>query len=218
MKQYVGEKSVAWFKLAECIGRGEKERALSLYRLLTYSFQDQAFIKKLEADIIATFDKELAAKEFMHAAHLYHTRGDSKEAMFIYELLSDFFPEKTEYIECLIDLAKNNNYKDGLIEYERRACELFLQEGKCAKASELLHGLKGQLDGKQYAYLTQLFVCKALEYTWTHHQLITHYLHETLATYVRFSLDRELQQFMASLQVINQVWYQDAMSYLAVGL
>ncbi len=91
MKQCVGEKSVAWFRLAECINRGEKERALNLYRLLTHSFHDPAFIKKLEADIIATFDKELAVKEYMHAAHVYCKRGDAKEAVLIYQLLVDLF-------------------------------------------------------------------------------------------------------------------------------
>lgn len=216
MKQYVGEKSVAWFKLAECIGRGEKERALGLYRLLTYSFEDPAFVKKLEAEIIATFDKELAAKEFLHAAHLYFNRGDTKEALFIYELLHDLFPEKTEYVERLIDLTQAQSYQDRLLTYQRRACHLFLQEGKCAKAASLLTVLKEHLDGKEYAQLTQLFVCKALEFKVSHQQLVTQYLQETLTTYIRFDLDRELQQFMASLQVINQVWYQDALNYLSV--
>lgn len=215
MKQYVGEKSVAWFKLAECIGRGEKERALGLYRLLTYSFDDQAFVKKLEAEIIATFDKELAAKEFLHAAHLYFTRGDIKETIFIYELLHDLFPEKTEYLERLIDLTQAQSQHDRVLMYQKKICTLLLQEGKCQQAAALLPTLKEQLDGAAYAQLTHLFVCKALEFKVMHQQIMTHYLHETLATYVRFDLDRELQQFMASLQLLNRVWHQDAVAYLS---
>ena len=215
MKQYVGEKSVAWFKLAECIGRGEKERALGLYRLLTYSFEDQAFVKKLEAEIIATFDKELAAKEFVHAAHLYFSRGDVKETLFIYELLHEMFPEKIEYIERLIDLTASYSYQDRLLFYQQQACSLFLQDGKCAKAAELLSVLKEHLDGKAYVQLTQLFVCKALEFKVANQSLVTYYLHETLATYLRFGFDRELQQYMASLQVLSAVWHQDAVTYLS---
>ena len=32
------KQSIAWFKLAECVERGEKERALNLFRLLTIRY------------------------------------------------------------------------------------------------------------------------------------------------------------------------------------
>jgi hypothetical protein len=105
MKQSMGEKSIAWFRLAECISRGEKERALNLYRLLTHSFHDPAFIKKLEADIIATFDLLLATKEYIQAAALYYKRGDAQEALLIYQLVTELLVQQKElvYIETVLE-------------------------------------------------------------------------------------------------------------------
>ena len=72
MKTVSPEKqNVAWFKLAECVGRGEKERALSLFRLLTYSIEDRAFTKKLEADILVFFEESGALIPYLQAAHLF---------------------------------------------------------------------------------------------------------------------------------------------------
>jgi hypothetical protein len=37
MKQtQVDKHTIAWFKIAECVSRGEKERALGVYRLLSH--------------------------------------------------------------------------------------------------------------------------------------------------------------------------------------
>ncbi len=212
MNQYLGEKSVAWFKLAECIGRGEKERAIGLYRLLTYSFEDQAFVKKLEAEIVATFDKELAAKEFVSAAHLYFIRGDTQETFFIYQTLHSLFPEKPEYLERLIDMTQ---HADEIVMYQRALCSALLQEGSCFKAAELLPSLKKSLGCHEYVDLTQHFVVTALTGKNVNQELITRMMHETLDTCLRFNLDQKLQHFMSSLQGINILWYQDALTYLS---
>ncbi|MBN2267551.1 MAG: hypothetical protein JW725_04420 [Candidatus Babeliaceae bacterium] len=73
MKQEVPEKSnIAWFKLAEFITRGEKERALSIYRLLSYSITDQALVAQLEGDILQAFNDERAIDSYQRAIDIYH--------------------------------------------------------------------------------------------------------------------------------------------------
>ena len=91
------KQSVAWFKLAEYVGRGEKERALALHRLLTHSFHDTAFIKQLEADLLAFFDDRQALNQYIIAAQLYSDNGKFFEAASIYERLLFLAPETEEY-------------------------------------------------------------------------------------------------------------------------
>ena len=56
MKQIPSDKyNVAWFTLAECVSRGEKVRAMSLYRLLVHSIKDGAFACQLKGDLLLAF-------------------------------------------------------------------------------------------------------------------------------------------------------------------
>ena len=56
MKHLPSDKyNVAWFKLAECVARGEKEKALGVYRLLVHSLDEPAFIRQLEGDLLLAF-------------------------------------------------------------------------------------------------------------------------------------------------------------------
>ncbi len=94
--------SVAWFRLAECVGRGEKEKALAFHRLLTYSYNDLAFIKKLEADILAFFQDNNADIAYEQAALLYAQEGKFFEAAIIYEYLLCAAPENNLYRQKVI--------------------------------------------------------------------------------------------------------------------
>ncbi len=81
--------SIAWFKIAEYVSRGEKERALGVYRLLSHSFNDDAIAKQLEADIyLACNEKERAIGLYKQAAELYKKSKRSTEATAIDEHLA----------------------------------------------------------------------------------------------------------------------------------
>ena len=47
--------TIAWFKLAECVAKGEKEKAFGVYRLLMHSLEDQAYAYQLEGDLLDAF-------------------------------------------------------------------------------------------------------------------------------------------------------------------
>jgi tetratricopeptide (TPR) repeat protein len=89
MKQTQGEKhSIAWFKIAEYVSRGEKERALGVYRLLSHSFNDQAIAYQLQADIHLAFDEqEFAIILYTKAMELYQKSQRFLEAAAICEHL-----------------------------------------------------------------------------------------------------------------------------------
>ncbi len=86
MKQLPAEKcNVAWFKLAEFVSRGEKERALNLYRLLVHSFENKAFAYQLEGDLLWSFADEQAIEKYTNAAQIYAFEQRLTEAALLYE-------------------------------------------------------------------------------------------------------------------------------------
>jgi hypothetical protein len=65
------QKSISWFKLAEFVERGEKERALGIYKLLALSLSDLAFSYQLEGDILLAFEDEQAINKYFQAVEYY---------------------------------------------------------------------------------------------------------------------------------------------------
>ena len=109
MKHLNAEKyNLAWFKLAECVSRGEKERALGVYRLLSHSVGNDALAKQLFGDLLLCFDqKGDAIQQYKLAAQVYKKQGKSIESIAVYEHL----------------ITLNPNDKDDIFEL----CELYAQ-------------------------------------------------------------------------------------------
>lgn len=89
MKQMQPTKnSIAWFKIAECVSRGEKERALGVYRLLSHSFNDDAVARQLEGDIHLAFNEyDAATTLYRQAMDLYQKSNRIFEAAAVCEHL-----------------------------------------------------------------------------------------------------------------------------------
>ena len=104
MKQIPSEKlSIAWFKLADCVSRGEKERALGVYRLLAHSLNDDALVAQLKGDIFMCFDdKENAIEQYTLAADLYERNGKLFHSVAMYEQLLLLSP-KTELFQNTLE-------------------------------------------------------------------------------------------------------------------
>jgi len=93
--------SVAWFKLAECVTRGEQERAFGVYRLLAHSFEDKAFALQLAGDLYLAFsDSASAVAKYEMAAQLYQESGRTGEAAAVYEHLYTISPAEKRYKEA----------------------------------------------------------------------------------------------------------------------
>lgn len=89
MKQTQSDKhTIAWFKIADCVSRGEKERALGVYRLLSHSFNDTAVARQLEADIYLSFgEQDLAIPLYLQAIEWYQKSQRFLEAVAVCEHL-----------------------------------------------------------------------------------------------------------------------------------
>ncbi|HLB93814.1 MAG TPA: hypothetical protein VJJ81_01065 [Candidatus Babeliales bacterium] len=116
MKETVQNKrSLAWFKLTEFVIRGEKERALGIYRLLALSIDNKAFAQQLEGDLLLAFDDPVAEEKYLEAAQLYLEAQQPAIAIAIYEHLINLvllLPEqqseykKNKLAEILAKLAQ----------------------------------------------------------------------------------------------------------------
>jgi tetratricopeptide (TPR) repeat protein len=115
MKQTQFDKhTIAWFRIAECVSRGEKERALGVYRLLSHSFNDNAVARQLEADIHLSFgEQELAIPLYQQAMELYQKSQRFLEAAAVCEHLIAIRPGDVLWRREAIKLYKmiNNTLK-----------------------------------------------------------------------------------------------------------
>ena len=101
---------LAWFKLSEFVRRGEKERALGIYKLLMHTVDDSAFAKQLEGDLLLFFDDATAPESYITAAQLYKKNGKYAQATAVYEHLVAQFPCHTDFLNTLIDYYLELNH------------------------------------------------------------------------------------------------------------
>ncbi|MBD3231784.1 hypothetical protein GF322_03930 [Candidatus Dependentiae bacterium] len=94
---------IAWFKLAELISRKEKEKALSLYRLLSHSF-DKAYALQVEGDILWALEDKQATEKYKQAAYLYKKEERLVAATAIYEHLLTLQPKNYNFLTKLVAL------------------------------------------------------------------------------------------------------------------
>jgi tetratricopeptide (TPR) repeat protein len=127
-----GSYNVAWFKLADFISRGEKERALSIHRLLMHSVQDVAIAYQLEGDILLAFDDNTALDRYHVAANLYKKAGKIKQAISVYEHVSLFKEDENVY-EALLDIYIFMQNTSGTLETFSRLAKV------CLTKDNLLH-------------------------------------------------------------------------------
>jgi len=105
-----GKSSVAWFKLAEFVGRKEKEKALGIYRLLMHYLSDEAIAAQLEGDLLFSFADEKAIDCYTRAALLYEKQDRLLEAVSLYELLYIHGLLKAEYNARLLELYRKGGF------------------------------------------------------------------------------------------------------------
>lgn len=113
MKLNSSEKSsIAWFKLSEFVMRGEKERALTIYRLLMHSIGDEAVAAQLKGDILSYFSDTDAVHAYCQSAELHNKNNNIFHALESYRealtlLLDTYKYDKVdEFIEAIELLKK----------------------------------------------------------------------------------------------------------------
>jgi len=99
-----GESNIGWFKLAQMVSRGEKEKALGLFKLLSYSFDDAAYMLQIEGDLLWAFDDKEALTKYQQAAFLYKKEKRAVASVAIYEHLLTLEPTSYLFLSTLLEL------------------------------------------------------------------------------------------------------------------
>ncbi|MFH0898582.1 MAG: hypothetical protein V1855_03310 [bacterium] len=107
-----GGSSVAWYKLADLITRREREKALSVYRLLSHSLEDRAYALQLEGDILHSLDDNGACEKYKQAAYLYKKEKRWIDAIAVCNHLLTMNPENTELLATRLSLYILTDWKD----------------------------------------------------------------------------------------------------------
>jgi len=89
--------SIAWFKIANLIERREREKAMSVYKLMTHSLPDRAYALQLEADILLYFDEiQESCAKYIQSAFLYRNAKRWLDAVALYEQVCMLEPKNSD--------------------------------------------------------------------------------------------------------------------------
>ena len=198
--------NVAWFKLADFIAKGEKERALSIHRLLMHSVQDVAIAYQLEGDILLAFDDDAALDRYHVAANLYKKAGKMKQAISVYE-----------HVSAILDTFS-------------KLAKICLQRNNMMLLSQLFQKYLEDSSKHMQACLSARYV-RALFLHDEKHASITIYTYQTLDLFreslvmiasctvgydveIRNSDDKDLQKFLSDLKALDIAEYIRAIDYI----
>ncbi len=207
--------NIAWFKLAECISRGEKERALGVYRLLSHSIKDKALVSQLEGDIFLLFDTiDQAEKCYYDAAQLYKQDGRVLEAAAIYEHLLTLFPKNQGYRRQIVDLYAQQNILSKVTYHTLQLIDSALQTNQCNQAIEYAQKLEEKGNTESCTLAFQKLTLGLIEAKDIDQDVVAESLHKTIDYVLINENDGQLQQFLAKVRAIDSRWYQKASEHL----
>jgi len=215
MKQIPSDKyNIAWFTLAECVSRGEKVRALSLYRLLVHSISDQAFTSQLKGDLLLVFQDTTAAELYEKAAELYLKDNRLLEAVGVFEHLLSLDPEKYQYIKVLIKLYKKLGIQSKVNAYLNQLFDSALAGGDIDATADVLEQIEAnatqaELEQAYQQYVQFLFKQKELPI-----DTIILYGKKAIDQFLLSENDKQLQQFLTTIEVLNNECYLELCRYL----
>lgn len=205
--------NVAWFKLADFVARGEKERALIVYKLLMHSVHDKAFSCQLEGDILLAFDDDAALDKYHQAANMYKKDKKLKKAVAVYEHAA-FFKEDLKIIEALLDVHGLLKNKEGIVATFSRFASLALKENDVGLLINKLHSFLIHKDELLMAQLYNHTVIAFAMYKPENAHYST-YLQQALDLYVVHDQHKLLDTFIAQLKALNVKYHREALDYLS---
>lgn len=204
--------NIAWFKLSEFVSRGEKERALGIYRLLTLSINDPALIHQLEGDILLAFNDMNAIKQYIKAAKLYLQDKRIIEAISIYEHLITLKPEEIEFYNILLENYKKLNFKNKIISTLKKILIISLNQNNTESVFIYLNQLEKLVDSTdliEYYHETIFVLIKNKESK----EIILGYTKIIIDKYLKDD-DKNLQIFISKIEILEPTLYSDIIQYL----
>lgn len=211
----VEKKTIAWFTLAECVSRGERERAFGVYRLLSHSLDDRALALQLEGDLFCAFNMPIEAVEkYDKAMRVYKQAGKLLEAAAVSEHMRLLQPDNAAHVQQALELYS-------FLQFEERASELLvvlvvkfvtqgLYDAACGLATlvQELHSY-----GKQgFCYERVVAALSHMDSVPVHVRIL--YAQKAVTAYMNHGVNDQLKQFLNNLSVRDQEAYQAALKLM----
>ncbi len=157
--------SIAWFKLAECVRRGEKERALSVYKLLVHSLRDEAVAMQLKGDIYAIFNMPTqAVQAYQEAARLFERAGRKFQAVYAHECVVAHEPRCYHSFYVLVAWYASIGVHSRAYVVARYLIQALIEAGYISRAYEALQECTSSFSQEQIAHLYEIFIQNALKH------------------------------------------------------
>jgi tetratricopeptide (TPR) repeat protein len=205
--------NVAWFKLAEFVARGEKERALGLYRLLVHSFDDHALACQLEGDLLLSFNDKEAIEKYLEAAVLYEKQGRLMEAVAIYEHIITLEAQSEYSLKKVLVIYEEQGNKDRSIEILKMISFLYVDEKKYEVLAEFIKNKEQCYSSTSLAILYEHIVLSLARQNDGNHELISSYGKKVIDSVLEQD-GLALQSFLSKLQAINEDFYTEMCLYI----
>jgi len=215
MKQVFSENyNIAWFKLAECVARGEKERALNVYRLLSHSLDDVALACQLEGDILSSFNDVDAPEKYRQAAHLYQEAHRLLEAAAVYEKLLTLTPDNISYARCLVFIYKELGLKHKAAPWLYYLITKNLAEHALDKAVHNVKQLEVLKEQHCAAQGHERIVWELLNNDHVQIRKVMLHIKKTVDGFIDTHQNQALQKFLSRLKAIHDDCYKKACVYM----
>lgn len=215
MRQLPSDKyNVAWFKLAEFVARGERERALGLYKLLAHSFDDRALAYQLEGDILLSFKDEVAAcQKYRYAADLYKKDIRIIEAAAVYEHLITLDPQCRENLIQIIQLYEVLNISSRLVTHLDCLCQIFIDNEEFEQLEFLMNEWESKIDQHHGAQLYKKITLELIKKKSSAH-IVRLYLKKTIDYLLASKNSPLLQKFLSTIEALHDEYYFEATAHI----
>jgi|SRR5579859_560360 len=218
MKQLPSDKyNVAWFKLAEFVSRGEKERALAMYRLLSHSIVDQAFVRQLEGDLLLAFNDEQACERYAQAVAYYAKENRITEACSVYEHMILLEPHTMQSLDRLAELYKSLEKEQRIIQATQHLMRWLMNKREFSKVSSFLQKVDDLKAESPFTVIHQELVQNWLKIENPPTDSIMVHIKKTIDYYFSIKQQKALQTFLMTLKMLHSFLYQEACLYMQDG-
>ncbi len=204
--------NIAWFKLAEFVARGEKERALALYRLLVHAFDDKALAFQLEGDLLLSFNDSIASERYSIAAQIYYKEGRLIEAAAVYEHLVTLEPENAEYLLLMIQCYKALSYTSRFIKHCVALCALYAKQKKIENIITFMQTYENAWEQEEQMKIYQELIY-LLGAGFANHAFLQDML-QKVVNYLASQETKELHLFLTTLENTNNNLFVQAKQLL----
>jgi len=212
MKYIQSEKyNLAWFRLAECVSRGERERAMGVYRLLSHSLGNDALAAQLKGDLLLCFNDQLASKKYLEAANLYKKSQKTIEAIAVYEHLFLLEPDNQTYLSELISLYREIGMPFKIVDHVQE----LVKKNKLDMAIDITETIAASAKREDLAQLRKNIIFGLMALDPVPEEKIMDQIKCAVEELISMKDESLLQKFLSELKLLKSNYYKKACGYIA---